>query len=489
MPKLTRRQLLHRLGAAGAGAAAMSAGLLPSWAQGAADPHFIIVITALGGASIIDGPLAIRQGESSNWRDLNTFPDREVEDVPDSPFRAVNLRRENAGAIPFPFETNQSELLSRLKEDMMVVTHTTTSVNHTIAQKRSLTGNSAWNGRTLQEVISLTYGEGMPLPNVNMSTQGYLEPGEDVLPAWAAAEPVANPALWPLSLDGVRGVEGAPSKRLVDLARRVRDGKLDAEGTFHETFAHAEAIKRWRQQREHSAPALEGLDLISRLNIFPDTNATPLSRFGLAESEDGARLRAVFPRFLSDPFEAQAAIAFLLLKNRLTTSVTLGPGYSVLLEGGRGLRNPPLAFDFSHQAHRPAQAIMWQRILGVADRLKTLLQSEVLDEGRGLSFWDRTLIYIATDFGRGKRRPAGADEFGTSHNLNNGSVILSPLVRGNSVLGGVDPETGMTYGFDPRTGAPDTNRHMSEAELYAGILQALKVETPAGLPDMRAMRA
>ena len=164
MPQLNRRQVLRRLGAAGAGAAAVSAGLLPAWAQGAQDPRFIIVITALGGASIIDGPLAIRQSESANARELNTFPDSEVVDLPGSPLRAVNLRRENAGAIPFPFQTNQSQLLSRLRDDMMVVTHTTTSVNHTIAQKRSLTGNSAWNGRTLQEVVALNYGEGMPLP-------------------------------------------------------------------------------------------------------------------------------------------------------------------------------------------------------------------------------------------------------------------------------------------------------------------------------------
>ena len=160
----------------------------------------------------------------------------------------------------------------------------------------------------------------------------------------------------------------------------------------------------------------------------------------------------------------------------------------MLLEGGAGLRNPPLAFDFSHQAHRPAQAIMWQRILGIADRLKALLSAEPLDEANGVSFWDRTLIYVATDFGREKRRPAGADQFGTSHHLNNGSVIISPLVRGNSVLGGVDPDTALTYGFDPRTGAPDRGRTTTEAELYSGLLQALGVQTPAHLPDVPAMR-
>ena len=43
------------------------------------------------------------------------------------------------------------------------------------------------------------------------------------------------------------------------------------------------------------------------------------------------------------------------------------------------LANPPLAFDFSHQDHRGAQAMMWNRILSVTDRLATLLKGEVFD--------------------------------------------------------------------------------------------------------------
>ena len=45
--------------------------------------------------------------------------------------------------------------------------------------------------------------------------------------------------------------------------------------------------------------------------------------------------------------------------------------------------------------------------------------------------------------------------FGTGHHLNNGSLIVSPFANGNRVLGGVDPDTGLTYGFDPRTGDPE----------------------------------
>ncbi|HEU4537967.1 MAG TPA: hypothetical protein VFS00_27795, partial [Polyangiaceae bacterium] len=101
----------------------------------------------------------------------------------------------------------------------------------------------------------------------------------------------------------------------------------------------------------------------------------------------------------------------------------------------------------------------------------------------------RTVIYVATDFGRTKRRPNGAAEFGSGHDLNNGYVLLSPLVPGGRVLGGVDPQTGLTYGFDPDSGRPEPGRTAGEKEIYAGLLHALGVDTAgSGLPDMRAMR-
>ncbi len=480
-----RRQLLKGLAAAGAaGALGIPRGLRAQ----APEPRFLVVVCAAGGASIIDGPLAIRHSESNNWREVNAFPDDEVVSVPGTELRAVDLRRNSAGAIPFPFQSTQSDFVRRHKDDMLVVTHTGTSVNHAIAQKRSLTGNAAWNGRTLQEAVAEAYGEGYPLPNVNMAGQGYLSPGDDAgLPGWAFAEPVANPALWTLGLHGQRGIEGAPDAELVDLARRIRDEKLDPESTFAETFGHSERLRRWRDHRSGAAPMLEGLDLITRLNVFPDSDQVPLSRYGLAESPDGARVREAFPRYLTDPLEAQAALAFLLLKSRASVTVTIGPSFSVLLEG-RSLRNPPLAFDFSHQAHRPAQAIMWNRLLSVTDRLIGLLAAEPLDAAAGTSFWDRTLVYFATEFGRSKRRVGGADEFGSGHHLNNGSLLVSPLLGGNRVLGGVDPETGLTYGFDLRTGAPEPGRSTAEAEVFAGILQALGVPHPEDLPDVPAMR-
>ena len=151
------------------------------------------------------------------------------------------------------------------------------------------------------------------------------------------------------------------------------------------------------------------------------------------------------------------------------------------------MRNPPLAFDVSHQGHRAGQAVVWNRIYRVIDGLITLLQGE--DFGDGTSLWDRTLIYVASDFGREKIRPANASEWGTGHHLNNGVMVFSPLVPGDTLRGGVDPDTGLTYGFDPLTGAPDPGRTMAEAEIFAGLLGALGVDTSdSGLPAVPAMR-
>lgn len=64
-----------------------------------------------------------------------------------------------------------------------------------------------------------------------------------------------------------------------------------------------------------------------------------------------------------------------------------------------------------------------------------------------------------------------------------------PLANGGRLLGGIDPDTGITYGFDPLTGAPDRGRQMTEAEIYAGMAQSLGVSLDGvTLPDMRAMR-
>ncbi len=452
---------------------------------------FLIVISASGGASIIDNALAVRQSECATPNTLNVFPDAQVNAIANSPLRAVKYSAPALGAIPFPVNVDQTPFMTKYKDNILVASCTGTSVNHIIAQKRSLTGNGAWNGRTLQEAMAVEYGADFPIPNVNMGTGGYLERGsDDGLPSYAYAEAVADATRFPFGLDGARGIKGAPDKELLALARKLRNEKLDPQTVFAQTFSKSDRLKRWYEHRGSPQQKLEAMDLITRLNILPDMPpAIPLAEFGLGAAPEAAALRVVFPNFLNDPFEGQAAAAFLLIKNRVSCAVTIGPNFNLVLFGTT-FANPPLAFDYSHNDHRGAQAMMWNRIFSVTDRLATLLKGEVFDATTGETLWDRSLIYVATDFGRTKMRVAGATTFGSGHDLNNGFFMMSPMLKGNTVLGGVNKNTCMTYGFDPETGTPDTSKVLSnERDIYAGVLHTLSVETPgSGLPDAKAFR-
>ena len=479
---LTRRRLLQAM------AAGTCLGALPKSlrAQGASDPRFLIVMTGTGGASIIDAMLAIKESESSNASLINAYPDTLVSEFDDSPFRAIDRQLNNIGPLPYSGETNQSNFVARNAQDMMVVTHTGTSVNHLIAQKRSVTGNDAWGGKTLQELVAESYGESFPIPNVNMGSGGFVEPGvNNSVPSWARGQVVGNPAFFFAGLDGSKGIADVPTKSLIGLARNVRDNELDARSVFARTFGKSEALELWRANRA-KIPNLEAQNLIQKLNLLRSSPGVPLDTFGLSSSPDLARLREVFPLMDVDVLESQAAMTFLLIKHRVSVAVTMGPEPRASSGGTQIVDSPPLAYDFSHTAHRATQALMWSRLLSVADRLIGLLKAE--EYAAGTSFWDRSMIYFATDFGRSKNRAANASDFGSGHHLNNGSLIVSPMSAGNQVLGGVDPNTALTYGFDPMTGRPALNRNMTEPEIFAGVLQSLGIDTsPVNLPLVPAM--
>ncbi|MFO0595899.1 MAG: hypothetical protein U0228_11355 [Myxococcaceae bacterium] len=507
--RLSRREMMRAVALAGAGSAGLSTYLSGCRASldtpesleklgGRRDaldgkPKFLVVISAAGGASIIDSFLAVRASECTNAATLNTFPDANVQSVAGSPFRAVKWQQTGLGAIPsVPINTDQLAFVNKHKNEMLVATSVGTSVNHVIAQKRSLTGNAAWRGRTLQEVVALQWGQGFPIPNVNMGTSGYTERGtDDSLPASCFGEVVANPSLWPLGLDGTKGILGAPPKNVLTLARDAR-ARLDAQSVFGQTFRDSKALARWSDQRDVGMPALEAKDLITNLNPLPDMPPQiPLNQYGLGSSPDGAKVRAAYPSFFTDPFAGQAALAFLLFKYRVSVSVTMGPDFNVVLGGPTLIANPPLAFDFSHNDHRGAQAFMWARMLNTIDTLIDLLKSEPFDAATGESMWDRTMIYIATDFGRSRTRLSATGAFGTGHDLNNGFVMISPMLKGNTVLGGVDPQTTLTYGFDARTGTAMPGKVSSnEPDIYSGVLTAMGADlTGSGLPDASAFKA
>lgn len=496
----SRRDLLRGLAAAAGTTAGSSLFSARSLAAGARDPRFLIVLCATGGGSIIDGPLAIKASESANWSTLNTFDDELVKTWEGSPFRAVDLAMTEMGPIPAPFSVAPSDFLARRRSELMVATLTGTSVNHAIAQRRSITGNEAWLGRTLQEMVAWQYGAEAPIPNVHLlAGTGYNDLGTDeAIPSWARRQIVSNPAIWPLSLDGAKGLADGLSPDVLAAVRRSRNESFEPATRFDQVFANSPRLQEWKELRGTPQEQIEAQDLITKLMVPSSSPFFPLGDFGLESSPSGEAVRAVFPNFATDPIHAQAALAFLLLKYRVSVSVTMGPTFNFVfdesapLTGGYGLPpdsvlNPPLAFDFSHQAIRSGQAVVWSRIYGVIDGLIALLSAE--DFGDGTSMWDRTMIYVATEFGRVKTRPAGANEWGAGHHLNNGVMVFSPLVPGDTLLGGVDPDTALTYGFDPQTGAPDPSRNMMERDIYAGLLGALDIDTTdSGLPAVPAMR-
>ena len=502
-----RRQFLKGLSAAAAAGAVATlspkGAVAPVMAQEGSSQDqttFLIVLTANGGASMIDATMAIRASETQNPETLNCFEDDLVQDIAGSPFRAVDLDRASLGQIPASFQARQSQFVRAHHRDMMVATWERTSVNHFIGQRRAVTGNEAWRGRTIQEIQALTHGEGFALPNVHLTTgSGFTQRGsDDTLPARAFAEVIADPALWPLALDGLKGTGAPVSRAMLARARALRNQRLDPASEFVRVMGQARRLKHWRHIRGGPQQAIEAGDLISKLMLREDSSAYPLSAYGLESSQAAARVKEVFSSYQTDPLDAQAALAFLLLKYRLSVSVTLGPNFDVVVDpssdqGGGALPsgtlfNPPIAFDFSHQGHRSVQAFMWQRMYRVADGLIGLLKQEPYGSN-GQSLWDRTMLYVATDFGRTKTRPANAQEFATAHDLNNAALVVSPLVRGNTLLGGVDPQTGQTYGFDPQTGTPDLGRRMSEREIFGGLVHALGVDSGGALPDMPIMRA
>ena len=200
MTSVNRRSFLKGMGALAAGGAlAVSGPRAVAAREGDAEDRtcFLIVLTAAGGASIIDSLLAIRESESSNASTINCFPDNLVKNVPDSPFRAIDLSRRDVGAIPASFQSNQSTFLAKHHRDIMVVTQEGTSVNHFIGQRRSITGNEAWGGRTVQELVALEHGQGFALPNVHLASgTGFVARGTDAsLPTSCYGEPITDPAL------------------------------------------------------------------------------------------------------------------------------------------------------------------------------------------------------------------------------------------------------------------------------------------------------
>lgn len=485
--QITRRRLLQ-LASAGL-ATGVGASLMPfSTARGgpgglgsvsAADRKLLFIFCAYGGASIIDSFLPIAEeevGDSALAATLNVFPSSLIDQRPGSNIRSV--KRLDAYSYYGMPATDMGDLVMHHGQDMVVLAHEVSSVNHTVGQQRSLNGAGFDRGRTIMESMALQYGGGLPLPSCNMASDGYLRHGADTsIPQAARHELITTPLLFAAGTHGYRGLAGAPSGAAIGRARAVRD-KLDRDSIFWQTFKNDARLGRYLTSRRDTMPALEKANLIDKLLLLDATAIDP--KYGITQDPLTASLRTLLPRVEQDRAEAQVALGFLMAYHGVSTRVTLGFNTEPAIDASGKIVGSPIAFDFSHNLHRIVQSLMWCRTAALVDKLITLLKThDYLGDPSLGKMWDRSLVYIATEFGRDKIRPSAATSWGTGHHLNNGSVLLSPLLKGNAVYGGVDPETGLTYGFDPVTGAPDPGRVMNESHVYSVIAQAMGIPVPA----------
>lgn len=441
-----------------------------------ADRKLLFVVGALGGASILDSFLPIAAAEVGDVAladTLNVFPDAMIARPGGSELRCVK-------PLPdYDFLTNtydQDLFLKRHGADVAVMTVEGTSVNHQVAQKRSVTGAGINGGMTIMEAAAMRHGDGLVLANANMSSGGYLERGEDpALPEWAAAEVISDPRMMALATHGHRGLPGLPGAAAILRARAARED-LEELSAFGRTFAASDVRAQYLASRRGSLAAMESADLVTKLMLQPTDTLPP--GVGLTASPLLPNLVEQFPDYQVDPYEAQAALGFLLAYYGVSCAITLGLDASPAFRGDDVI-GAPLAFDFSHTYHRLAQSLQWNRLLRVVDGLISLLKRfDYLGDPALGKMWDRSLVYIATDFGREKSRPAGAADWSSGHHLNNGHVLISPLIRGNRVYGGVDPKTGLTYGFDRTTGEPRPGTLMREGDVYSAVAHALDIDFP-----------
>lgn len=482
--KLTRRELLSW--SLAASALGLSTGSLRALARAEptlrkVDPRerrLLFVVCAHGGASIIDAFLPVVDYENSDpfaALGLNVFPDWLIDKHPNSPIRTPKLL--DAYGIYTKPKFSLGEFMAKHGADLAVIAHEVSSVNHAVGQQRALNGAGFDRGRTLMESMALRYGGGMPLPSCNMASDGYLKHGADLsMPNAARHELITAPALFGAGTHGFLGVESAPDATHIARARAARD-ELESKSLFGRTFAADVRRSRFLQSRASTSRELEHSGLFHKLLLRGPSEADP--KMSTNRDPITTAVRATLPDLDSDKIEAQVGLGFLMAYHGVSTSVTMGLPTNPYVTAQGEITGAPIAFDFSHNAHREVQSLMWCRTAAAVDKLITLLKShDYLGDPALGKMWDRSLVYIATEFGRDKQRPALSSSWGTGHDLNNGSVLISPLIRGNAVYGGVDPKTCLTYGFDPQTGRPAPGSVMNESDVYTIIAQALDIEVP-----------
>jgi hypothetical protein len=437
------------------------------------------VFCAWGGASIIDSFLPIADYETDPFTaaGLNCFPGWLLDQAPNSAFRSVKLL-DNYSYFSKPTQA-MSTLVAHHGQDMAVVAHDVSSVNHTVGQQRSLNGAGFDRGRTLAESIAMQHGQGLPLPSCTMAIDGYVRHGADAsVPPEARHELIMAPTVFATGTHGYRGLTGVPGASAIERARKLRD-KLESESVFAQTFKDDTRRGGYLRARSEVSARLEQANLLDKLLLLDPARVDP--KYGVTPDPLTLRVREALPSIDDDALESQIALGFLMAYHGVSSCVSMGYSTEPVVKRDGTIVGSPISYDFSHNMHRVVQSLMWSRTASLIDSLITLLKThDYLGDPANGKMWDRSLVYIATEFGRDKKRPALSESWGTGHDLNNGSVILSPLIKGNTIYGGVDANTGLTYGFDPQTGKPDKQRTMTESDVYGIIAQAFGVPVPEG---------
>lgn len=470
--KINRRDALSALTAVG-GLASLGSSLLGGQAFGqGTDRKYIFTICGVGGANIADAFLAQATGPAA-YNDLKQ--------IPGSPLTAAPvLKNTIKKVIGLGNGYAQETFLKKFAADTIVMTSEVSSVNHMVAAKRAMSGDNANSGRTLPEAVAMAFGKGLPLPNLMLAGGGYAQNGDDTsVGDRYRAQIVADPLMFAFATHGYKGISNLAGDAEIKAGRELRK-QLELASRFHKQFEGARILDSYVKNREAVIDMLEKGDTVTKLMLLdPATN--DLAKYGLEVSKDINLVREKFTNLANDPYEARLALAFLACKNGLSNAATIAPSQSPLI-ADKGTPNAPIAFDWSHVDHRSAQNSMWSYLLKGIDGLIELLKATDVDgdPARG-KMWDKSLIYIATEFGRDK-----VIEGGSGHALNNGVVMISPLFNGNKIYGGIDPMTALTYGFDTETGAPNKMKSMREKDMYGAICHALGIEY-SGRGNFKAM--
>lgn len=425
----------------------------------ALDTRYLFIVAAPGGANMTDCFLAQNEGPGAYDYDLLLEPEY-------TPFNCVIPRYNTVGwSLQIGNGYSQKSFLDSHHQDMAVIACEAETLERGTAARQLMTGNGINRGRTLAEHIAAAYRGRFTLPNVNMATTDFAAPGTDpYLNDSARAEVIADPLMFAFATHGFAGLSHQPSAAKVQLERQLRLS-LEKNSKFYRDNSDHPTVARYIYNRDVIMTSLEKNQLMMNL-LIDGTARGRYRRHGLRMSAAMGQLSQQFSQLGTDPLEAQMALAFLLAKRGLTNVCTMSPGTNVVLSrDGKRANTAPMGFNWSHTDHRSGQNSMWSYVLKNVDGLINLLKATDIEGNPAKGkMWDKSVIYITSEFGRDR-----VQEGGSEPHKSNANMIVSPLVNGNRFYGSLDASTGQIGGFNPETGEPESWRQITAADHYSII--------------------